>query len=204
MLDIGALNPVVRVVRVEGLWWRSVVVDEEEDRSEELTGGIDLDFEEDVGAAGSVRDSEGTGAVDVTGAGGAAREVVDEEEDEEEEDSAEGVEASVDSSEEADEVIGGAPDTAEVLEGDGEADVLELAGLGASDELKDAVVVAAVAEDGGDCGEPIEWLVRVSEEDEATVVPSGLSGSLVTVTQSVTDTVLLLASWILADPLSVE
>lgn len=196
VLDIGALNPVVSVRRVEGCGWRSVVVDEEGDRSDELTGGSD--FEEDGGPAGSVRDSEGIGAVDVTGAGGAARE------EKEEEDSADEVGVGVDSSEEGSEVMGGAPDTAEVLEGDWEADVLELAGIGASDELNEAVVVAAVAEDGGASGEPSGGLVRVSEEDGASVVPSGLSGSLVTVTQSVTDTVLLLASWILDSSPSVE
>ncbi|KAK7733724.1 hypothetical protein SLS63_004509 [Diaporthe eres] len=172
------------------------------DMSDELTGGSGS--EEDGGPAGSVSDSEGIGAVDVTGAGGAAKEVEEEEEDkrEEEEDSRETVEVGVGSSEEAAEVMGGAPDTAEVLDGDWEADVLELSGLGASDEIKEAVVVAAVAEDGGVCGEPIEGVVRVSEDDGASDVPSGLSGSLVTVTQSVTDTVLLLASWILDAPLS--
>ncbi|KAK7717559.1 hypothetical protein SLS64_003053 [Diaporthe eres] len=205
LLDIGALNPVVSVSRVEGWWWRPVVVvvvDSEENRSDELTGGSGS--EEDGGPAGSVSDSEGIGAVDVTGAGGAAKEVEEEEEDkrEEEEDSRETVEVGVGSSEEAAEVMGGAPDTAEVLDGDWEADVLELSGLGASDEIKEAVVVAAVAEDGGVCGEPIEGVVRVSEDDGASDVPSGLSGSLVTVTQSVTDTVLLLASWILDAPLS--
>lgn len=199
MLDIGTLKPVVSVSRVEGWWWRLVVAGSEENRSDELTGGSGS--EEDGGPAGSVSDSEGIGAVDVTGAGGAAREEEDEEEEEEEEDSAETVEVGVDSSEEAGDVMGGAPDTAEVLDGDC---VLELSGLGVSDELKEAVVVVAVAEDGGASGVPKEGLVRVSEEEGASDVPSGLSGSLVTVTQSVTDTVLLLASWILDAPLSVE
>lgn len=194
MLDFGALNPVVSVQRVEGCGWRSVVVGEEGIRSDELTGGsapewVDRDFEEEVGAAGSVRDSEGIGAVEVTGAGGAAREDV-------------GV--GVDVSEDEDEVMGGAPDTAEVLDGEMEADVLELFGFRDSDELKEAVEVAAVADDGGVFGEPSGGLVRVSEEDEASDVPSGLSGSLVTVTQSVMDTVLLLASWILCKSLFVE
>lgn len=203
VLDIGALNPIVSVSMVEGWWWRPevvVVVGSEETRSDELTGGSGS--EEDGGPAGSVSDSEGIGAVDVTGAGGAAREVEEEEEEKEEEDSAGTVEVSVDSSEEAAEVMGGAPDTAEVLDGDWEADMLELSGLGDSDEIKEVVVVAAVAEDGGISGEPIEGVVRVSEDDGASDVPSGLSGSLVTVTQSVTDMVLLLASWILEAPLS--
>lgn len=196
VLDFGALNPVVSVQRVDGCGWRSVVVGEEGIRSDELTGGsapewVERDFEEDGGAAGSVRDSEGIGAVEVTGAGGAAREDV-----------GVGVDASED--EDEDEVMGGAPDTAEVLEGEMDADVLELFGFRDSDEPKEAVDVAAVADDGGVFGEPRGGLVRVSEEDEASDVPSGLSGSLVTVTQSVMDTVLLLASWILCKSLFVE
>lgn len=69
--------------------------------------------------------------------------------------------------------------------------MLELPSGGASRELVGELV--AGAEDGGVCGEPIGGLVRVAEEDDASVVPSGLSGSLVTVTQSVSDTVLLFA-----------
>jgi hypothetical protein len=51
------------------------------------------------------------GAVDVTGAGGATREV-------EEGDSEDEAVVDVDASDAADEVIGGAPDTAEVLDSD--------------------------------------------------------------------------------------
>lgn len=159
--------------------------------------GEDCDSEGDDGAFGLVRDSEGIGAVDVIGAGGASRDFEEE------------VSTVTDVSEV--EFMGGAPDTAEVLDGDGEAGMLELSGFRDSDELREAVEVAAVAENGGVCGASIGVLVRVSvtddgdvcgasigvlvrvsEEDEAPVVPSGLSGSLVTVTQSVIDTVLLL------------
>lgn len=192
MLDLGALNPVVSVQRVEGWGWSSVVGGSEGNRSDEDRGGggeegAESDSEEDGGAAGSVRDEEGIGAVGVTGAGGAAFE-------DEEEDTADRVGVDVDASEDA--VIGGAPDTAEVLEGGRGPDVLELSGLGASDELKETVEAAAVAEDGGACGEPIGGFLRVDDKDDASVVPSGLSGSLVIVTQSVMDTVLLFASCI--------
>lgn len=171
-------------------------------KSDELKGGGGPEWvcsvsEEDGGAAGSVRDSEGIGAVEVTGAGGAAREDV-------REDSTDGVEVGVDASEDGDEVMGGAPDTAEVLDANWEADVLEFSGFRDSEELKAAVEVAAVAHGGGVCGESRGVLVRVSEEDGASDVPSGLPGSLVTVTQSVMDTVLLLASWILCSSLFVE
>lgn len=194
MLDTGALNPVVSVSSVERCGWRSVVRDETGGCGPEGVGKVS---EEDDGAAGSVRDSEGIGAVDVTGAGGAAREDV-------EEDSADEAGVAVDAPKDGED-IGGAPDTAEVLEGDRDVDVLELSGRRDSDELNEAVEAAAVTEDGGACGEPIGGLVRVADEDEASDVPSGLSGSLVTVTQSVTDTVLLLASWILrASPVVVE
>lgn len=132
-----------------------------------------------------MRDEEGIGAADVTGAGGAAFE-------DEEGDTADRVGVDVDASEDA--VIGGAPDTAEVLEGGWEADVLELSGLGTADDIREALPPLPVGEEGGACGEPIGG--RVDEEDEASDVPSGLSGSLVMVTQSVMDTVLLLASCI--------
>lgn len=199
VLDTGALNPVVSVRRVEACGWRLVVLGEEGTMSDEPTTGggsegVDGDSEEDDGAFGLVRDSEGIGAVDVIGAGGASR-------DFEEEDATEGAGVGADASE--DEFMGGAPDTAEVLDGDWEAGRLELSGFKDSDELREAVDVAAVTDDGGVCGEPIGWLMRVSEEDGVPVVPSGLSGSLVTVTQSVMDTVLLLKRASL-DPVSVE
>lgn len=131
------------------------------------------------------------GAVDVTGAGGAAREVEESFEDE--------VDVCVGSSDEAGEVIGGAPDTAEVLDGDWDADVLELNGIGPVGELDEVVEVAVVAQDGGVCGASngvlvVVVVVSAEEEEEVSGVPSGLSGSLVTVTQSVTETVLLLTS----------
>lgn len=141
--------------------------------------GEDCDSEGDDGAFGLVRDSEGIGAVDVIGAGGASRDFEEE------------VSTVVTDASEV-EFMGGAPDTAEVLDGDWEAGMLELSGFRDSDELREAVEVEAVAENGGVCGASIGVLVRVSEEDEASAVPSGLSGSLVTVTQSVMDTVLLL------------
>lgn len=132
------------------------------------------------------------GAVVVIGAGGAAREVEEGFEDE--------VDVGVDSSDEVGEVIGGAPDTAEVLDGDWDADVLELNGIGAVEELDEVVEVAAVAQDGGVCGasKGVLVVVVVSEEEEeeevVSGVPSEVSGSLVTVTQSVMDTVLLFTS----------
>lgn len=177
MLDTGGLNPVVSVQRVEGCGRRLVVESSSED---------------DGGPFGTVREVESMGAVGVTGAGGAAREVEEGFEDE--------ADVGVDSSDEAGEVIGGAPDTAEVLDGDWDADVLELKGIGAVEELNEVVEVAAVAQDGGVCGASngvLVVVVVVSEEDEedeeeVSGVPSGLSGSLVTVTQSVMDTVLLL------------
>lgn len=178
MLDTGGLNPVVSVQRVEGCGRRLVVESSSED---------------DGGPFGTVREVESMGAVGVTGAGGAAREVEEGFEDE--------VDADVDSSDEAGEVIGGAPDTAEVLDGDWDADVLELKGIGAVEELNEVVEVAAVAQDGGVCGASKGVLVVVvvsdeeeEEEEEVSGVPSELSGSLVTVTQSVMDTVLLLTS----------
>lgn len=187
VLDTGALNPVVSVRRVEACGWRLEVLGEGGTMSDEPTTGggsegEDCDSEDDDGAFGLVRDSEGIGAVDVTGAGGASR-------DFEEEVSTEEAGVGTDASEV--EFMGGAPDTAEVLDGDWEAGMLELSGFRDSDELREAEEVAAVTDDGGVCGASIGVLVRVSEEDGAPVVPSGLSGSLVTVTQSVMDTVLL-------------
>jgi hypothetical protein len=74
--------------------------------------------------------------------------------------------------------------------------VLEFKGRGNPEEADEDVEVAAVAEDGGVCGASsgVLVLVVVSEENGISVegVPPGLS--LVTVTQSVMDTVLLLAS----------
>lgn len=99
--------------------------------------------------------------------------------------------------------MGGAPDTAEVLDADSEAEVVELSGRGPSDELKEAVDSAAVAEDDDPSSEPIAGLVEVDDDDGLSDGPSELSGSLVTVTQSVMDTVLFLTSWILGAALMV-
>lgn len=68
--------------------------------------------------------------------------------------------------------------------------MVEFPGGGLSGELVDGDV-ATVTEVGGVCGEPMGGLARVADEDDAPDVPSGLSGSLVTVTQSVSDTMLL-------------
>lgn len=95
-----------------------------------------------------------------------------------------------------DEFIGGAPDTAEVIEKVvAEIEVLTLNGFGPTELLDEALEVAAVAQDGGVCGasKGVLVLVVVPEEPERSVVTSGLSEPSVTVTQSVMDTVLLLS-----------
>lgn len=119
-----------------------------------------------------VMEPGGMGAVGVTGTGGTSREV-----DRDQVMGSVDVVGVVDDAFDVTvEFIGGAPDTAEVTDGD----VPEM-------ELLDEVLeVAVVAQDGGVCGasKGVLVLVVVSEED----------GPSVTVTQSVMDTVLLLSS----------
>lgn len=111
VLDSGALNPGVSVQTVEGRGKCSVVqaqVGENSEKDELGTGS-----EEDGGGSGSEDDAEESGLEDVTGAGGAS-----EDEGEIEADSADVAGEVSAGSEEAVELIGGAPDTVEEAEGD--------------------------------------------------------------------------------------